>query len=75
MTAILPFLMLSASIASFFWYRQSNNDIYRVLSVGLGSIGTIWGFAIAHWSILVLCLLALLFSFDDRAIGNAGLGD
>ncbi len=68
MTAILPFLMLSLSAASFCLYRSSANDIYRALAVGLGSIGTIWGFAIAHWSILVVCLLVLLFGLGNRAL-------
>lgn len=75
MTAILPFLMLSISIVSFLWYRWHANDIYRVLALGLGAIGTIWGFAIAHWSILVACLLVLLLSFDARILKSANLSD
>lgn len=75
MTSLLPILMLSISILSFMWYSQSANDIYRVLAVGLGVVGTIWGFAIAHWSLLVLCLVALLLGLDRRILRAANLSD
>ena len=74
MINILPILMLSISILSFLWYLQSANDIYRVLAVGLGVVGTIWGFAIAHWALLAICLVALLFGLDQRIL-RAALGD
>lgn len=74
MISVLPILMLSISLLSFLWYLQSANDIFRVLAIGLGVVGTIWGFAIAHWMLLLLCLVALLLGLDRRIL-RAAIGD
>ena len=58
---MFPLLLLITAIASIFVYLRSNNDIFALLAVGMSVTCLIWGLVIAHWSIHLLALLALMF--------------
>ncbi|MBE9117640.1 hypothetical protein IQ249_17210 [Lusitaniella coriacea LEGE 07157] len=60
MLALLPLLLLIAALGSVIFYQRASNELSRVLAVGMGAVCLIWGFAIAHWSIHLLCLILLL---------------
>lgn len=55
-----PVLLLMTAVGSLLWYQRTTNDIFYALAVSSAIIGLIWGFAIAHWSILLIGLLFLL---------------
>ncbi len=56
---LLPLCLLIMALVSILFYQRTANDIYRALSAMTAIICLIWGFAIAHWSIHLLCLLLL----------------
>ena len=58
---MFPLLLLVTAIASILVYLRSNNDIFALLAVGMSVTCLIWGLVIAHWSIHLLALLALMF--------------
>ena len=58
---MFPLLLLVTAIASVIIYLRSNNDIFALLAVGMSVICLIWGLVIAHWSVHLLALLALMF--------------
>lgn len=58
---MFPLLLLVTAIASIVVYLRSNNDIFALLAVGMSVICLIWGLVIAHWSVHLLALLALMF--------------
>jgi hypothetical protein len=53
-------LLLLTTIVSVFLYQHTNQEIYLVLALFTAVIFLIWGLAIAHWSVHILALLALL---------------
>lgn len=57
---VFPLLMLITTLGSVFLYFRTNNDIFAVLSAVLAIACLIWGLVVAHWSIHLLCLSALL---------------
>lgn len=63
MTMITLFmtLLFLTSIASILIYRRTNQEIHLVLAIFTAIILTIWGFAVAHWSIHILALFVLLW--------------
>ena len=58
---MFPLLLLVTAIASIVIYLRTNNDIFALLAVGMSVSCLIWGLVIAHWSVHLLALLALLF--------------
>ena len=58
---MFPLLLLVTAIASVVIYLRTDNDIFALLAVGMSISCLIWGLVIAHWSIHILALLALLF--------------
>lgn len=60
---ILLFLtmLLLTTITSTFLYQRTNQEIHLVLALFTAIIFLIWALAIAHWSIHILALLALLY--------------
>jgi hypothetical protein len=55
------FLLLVTALTSIVIYLRTNNDIFGLLGIFMSLICLIWGLAIAHWSVQVLALSALLF--------------
>ncbi|AFY76676.1 hypothetical protein Ple7327_1282 [Pleurocapsa sp. PCC 7327] len=60
MLPMFPVLLLIVAVGSVLWYQHTNNDIFWVLAVATAITCLIWGLVIAHWSILLVGLLALL---------------
>ncbi|WP_242032839.1 hypothetical protein [Oscillatoria sp. FACHB-1406] len=60
MLPILPLLLLGTAIYSIFLYQKGSGELLRVLAAVTAIVCLIWGFAIAHWSILLLGLVLLL---------------
>lgn len=58
---MFPLLLLVTAIASIVVYLRTDNDIFALLAVGMSVTCVIWGLVIAHWSVHLLALLALLF--------------
>jgi multidrug efflux pump subunit AcrB len=53
-------LLLFTTILSAFIYQRTRQDIHLMLSIFTAIIFVVWGLAIAHWSIHIFALLALL---------------
>lgn len=53
-------LLFFTTIASVFIYQRTNQDIHLILAIFTASVFIIWGLAIAHWTIHMFALLALL---------------
>lgn len=58
---MFPILLLVAAVANIVIYLRTDNDIFALLAVGMSIACLIWGLVIAHWSIHLLALLAVLF--------------
>ena len=58
---MFPLLLLVTAIANIIIYLRTNNDIFALLAVGMSVTCLIWGLVIAHWSVHLLALLAVLF--------------
>lgn len=58
---MFPILLLVSAITSIVVYLRTDNDIFALLAVGMSLACLIWGLVIAHWSVHLLALLALLF--------------
>ncbi len=54
-------LLFITALVSIVIYLRTDNDIFALLGVGMTITCLIWGLVIAHWSIHILALLALLF--------------
>ena len=67
---MFPLLMLISALASIFIYLRTNNDIFALLGVVMLLGCLIWGLVIAHWSVHLLALLALLFIGKPVAIAT-----
>ena len=64
------FLLLFTTIASIVIYLRTSNDIFALLGVCMAVICLIWGLVLAHWSIHLLALLALLFLGKPVAVAT-----
>jgi hypothetical protein len=53
-------LLFLTTIGSGILYLRTTHDIFGVLAIAMGIACLIWGLVIAHWSIHILALLALL---------------
>ena len=58
---IFPLLMFITTLGSIILYLRTASDIFGVLSVVMAISCLIWGLVVAHWSIHLLALAALLF--------------
>ena len=58
---MFPLLLLVTAVASIVIYLRTDNDIFALLAVGMSVSCLIWGLVIAHWSVHLLALLAVLF--------------
>jgi len=67
---MFPILLLVTALTSIIIYLRTDNDIFALLAVGMSLICLVWGFAIAHWSIHVLALFALLFIGKPVAVAT-----
>ena len=67
---MFPILLFVAAIASIVIYLRTDNDIFALLAVGMSLICLVWGLVIAHWSIHVLALFALLFIGKPVAVAT-----
>ena len=67
---MFPILLLVAALASIAVYLRTNNDIFALLAVGMSVTCLIWGLIIAHWSIHLLALFALLFLGNPVAVAT-----
>jgi hypothetical protein len=61
MLPIFPLLLLITAFGSVILYLRTAHDIFGVLAVVTTIACLIWGLVIAHWSIHLLALIALLF--------------
>ncbi len=57
---LLPIILLSIALLNIIIYQKTNHELTRVLTATTAIVTLIWGFAIAHWSIHLLCLVLLL---------------
>lgn len=60
-THIFPLLFLITAVISIYLYQRTNHEIHLVLAVFSAAICLLWGLMIAHWSIHLLSLLALIY--------------
>ena len=67
---MFPILLLVAALTSIIVYLRTDNDIFALLAVGMSLACLIWGLVIAHWSIHVLALFALLFIGKPVAVAT-----
>ena len=58
---IFPLLMFISTLGSIILYLRTGSDIFGVLSVVMAISFMIWGLVVAHWSVHLLALAALLF--------------
>ena len=56
----LSLCLLIMALGSILIYQRTSHEVTRVLSCGCAIVFLVCGFAIAHWSINLLCLLLLL---------------
>ena len=67
---MFPILLFVAALASVVIYLRTDNDIFALLAVGMSLICLVWGLVVAHWSIHVLALFALLFIGKPVAVAT-----
>lgn len=67
---MFPILLLVAAIASIVIYLRTDNDIFALLAVGMSIACLIWGLVIAHWSVHLLALFAVLFIGKPVAVAT-----
>jgi len=71
MLPILPLVLLAVALLACLGYQHARNDVYRVLAASLAAACCLWGFAIAHWSVHLVCLLLLLLPFNRLSFDGA----
>ena len=67
---IFPLLMLATTFASVVLYLRTANDIFGLLAVTMAVACLIWGLVVAHWSIHLCFLIALLFLRRPKVIAR-----
>ena len=60
MLPIFPILFLLTSLGSIILYLRTAHDMFAVLAVITAIVCLIYGLVMAHWSVHLLALLALL---------------
>jgi hypothetical protein len=68
MLPLLPIILLILALGSVLVYQTASNEVTRVLAASGIILFLVWGFAVAHWSIHLLCLLFLLKLRDSSGI-------
>ena len=63
-------LLLVSALASIFIYQRTDNDIFALLAVGMSVICLIWGLVVAHWSVHILALFAVLYLGKPVAVAT-----
>ena len=67
---MFPILLLVTALASIVIYLRTDNDIFALLAVGMSLACLIWGLIIAHWSVHVLALFAVLYLGKPVAVAT-----
>ena len=70
---MFPILLFVAALLTTVLYLRTSYEIYGVLAVVMSLACLIWGLIIAHWSIHLLALVALLFLGKPLAIATASI--
>lgn len=52
--------LLAIAILSIYCYQSFDHEVAKVLAAATATVCLIWGFAIAHWGLHLLCLLILM---------------
>ena len=63
-------LLLVSALASIIIYLRTDNDIFALLAVGMSVTCLIWGLVIAHWSVHILALFAVLYLGKPVAVAT-----
>ncbi|PSB07553.1 hypothetical protein C7B62_19565 [Pleurocapsa sp. CCALA 161] len=63
-------LLLVTALTSIIIYLRTDNDIFGLLGVVMSLTCLIWGLVIAHWSVHILALFALLFFGKPVAVAT-----
>ena len=63
-------LLLVSALASIFIYHRTDNDIFALLAVGMSITCLIWGLVVAHWSVHILALFAVLYLGKPVAVAT-----
>ena len=67
---MFPILLLVTALASIVIYLRTDNDIFALLAVGMSLACLIWGLIIAHWSVHILALFAVLYLGKPVAVAT-----
>ena len=67
---MFPILLLVTALASIVIYLRTGNDIFALLAVGMSLACLIWGLIIAHWSVHILALFAVLYLGKPVAVAT-----
>lgn len=63
-------LLLVSAVVSLVIYVNTKNDIFALLCAFATATCLIWGLIVAHWSIHILALFALLFLIKPVAVAT-----
>lgn len=63
-------LLLVCAVVSLVIYVNTKNDIFAILCAIATLTCLVWGLIVAHWSIHILALLALLFFIRPLAVAT-----
>ena len=67
---MFPILLLVSALASIIIYLRTDNDIFALLAVGMSVTCLIWGLIVAHWSVHILALFAVLYLSKPVAVAT-----
>ena len=67
---LFPLLLFVTTLGSVALYLRTANDIFGVLAVALSFACLVWGLVVAHWSIHLLALVALLLLRKPKVIAR-----
>ena len=73
MLPIFLVLLLVTALGSLVLYLRTAHDIFAVLATGTAIVCLIWGLVIAHWSIHLLALFALLLIKNPVRLASVAL--
>ena len=67
---MFPILLFVSALASIVIYLRTNNDIFAMLAAGMSLTCLIWGLVVAHWSVHILALFAVLYLSKPVAVAT-----
>ena len=67
---MFPILLFVAALTNIVIYLRTDNDIFALLAAGMSVACLIWGLVIAHWSVHVLALFAVLYLSKPVAVAT-----